>query len=320
MKLLLAFVGLFTLGGNVLASSVSAQQIGSFPGYEANMLHRVDRGLILTWKANHSDSKDEIRAYDMQGRLLAHFGVLGLVPEAKTVSVWDVAAKPGEFIAVAAVYAKPNAVQNELLLFDFNGKLMSAFVLAPSRGIARLAIDDNLNIWTLTESSGDQSPDAVPMVVEYNSSGKEIRDILKRSEFPPYQQIIRVSAKGGHPNLGVDGNTLWFWLPESKDLVTVNTETAEVSRMNIGGPALESGVYPSTLYRLSDASYVSTTLNRNSGSGPSAPAYTWSQQSRQWGSAAQPGSCGDGYVLWGVWEHKALLLGRDSGSLCTASF
>ncbi len=252
----------WTCAALVLAACAAGDQIGTFP-FPPVTRYRAENGLILSWKGNQSDPKDEIKVYDLSGKVVAHFGLLALVPEAKSVSIHDVSAQPGQGIAVAAVYVKPAGVEASLLLFGFDGKLRSAFALAPTREIGLLALDDKSNIWTVTVGAGGQPPSAVPMIVEYDSSGREIRKLLTRDTFSTHAQLIRMTSVSGHPNMGYDSGTVWFWLPSTTDLVTIKSDTGEVNRFTTGLPNLADGVVPFTVFRLSGSQYILSTRNRN---------------------------------------------------------
>lgn len=303
----------------LLAMCAAGDQLGTF-SLPRMTRYRVEGNLLLNWKAIQSSSTDEIQIYDLSGKLLTHFGVLGLVPEAKRVGIHDVSARRGKMVAVSAEYVKPSGgVQSSLLLFGFDGKLHSAFALAPMREIALLALDDNLNIWTLTLGAGGQSPSVVPMIVEYDSSGREVRKLLTRDTFLMHAQLVRSTPTTGHPSMGYDSGTIWFWLPGTTDLVTVNADTGEVTRTTTGIPNLPDGVVPSTVFRLSANQYVLSTRTHNvpPSVDKSDMLESWSPESRTWSAAAVPADCGDGAVLLGVSDQKPVFVGRVSQLVCT---
>lgn len=301
----------------LIASCAVADQIGTF-SYQERARFRAENGLVISWQTNYTDSKGEIQVYDVHGVLLTHFAVLDLVPEAKSVSVWDVSAQPGKVIAVGAVYAKPGSVENSLMLFNFDGKLKSAFALAPSRGVGLLVLDDHLDIWTVTASTGDQPPSAVPMVVEYDPSGREMRELLTRDAFQQHAQFIHMTAKTGHPNIGFDSGYVWFWLPGSTDLVTIQAGSGAVNRLTTGLPSLANGVVPYTLFRLSATRYILTARGRypDKSGNPVDPVYVWSADAKQWTSADPLTDCGEDPVVLGVQDHNPLYGSRISHELC----
>ena len=252
---------------------------------------RIENELILTWKSNSRVPSDEINVYDLHGSLLTHFGVNSLVPEASGVSVYDMTALPGREIAVAAVYTRPSTMpQGMLLLFDFHGALRSALALAPARAIQSLVLDENSNIWTLTLSSADQPPSAVPMIVEYDSSGRELHSYLRRSDFPAHAEKIQVSPATGHPNMGYAAGSVWFWLPGSTDLVKISASTGDIQRSPTGIPA-DAGLRPMTVFMLDENSFLLDARKRVTGiSEPVRELHVWSAGSRTW-VAVSPSPC-----------------------------
>ena len=300
-----------------LPFSSPGQQMGTFQ-FRPGMRRHASNGLIASWKGNQTSSKDEIQIYDFKSNILAHFGVLQLVPDAKTASVWDVAVKPGGPIAVGVVYAKPGGVQNALLLFGLDGKLQKVFALAPSRGIQLLEFDDYSNIWTLTSSSGDKPPAQVPLLVEYDLAGREIRKLFTRDAFPIHATLTKASHESGYASMGFAAGTLWVWLPGSTDLITVKTLSGEASRVTTGLPDLPPQVYPSTVSRVSDDSYLLAALDQSGAPGVSVEPqfFTWSMQSKQWTAANPSGECQDEKLILGAYENKPLLLGIRSNQIC----
>ena len=51
---------------------------------------------------------------------------------------------------------------------------LSAEALEPAREIYALAIDDNLNVWTLTLGAGGKDPAKTPLVIEYDKNGETL--------------------------------------------------------------------------------------------------------------------------------------------------
>ena len=68
---------------------------------------KSENGLTLTWLLVCSDSNaSQVDVFDEEGRSILGLNVLRLVPDALRVSIYDVSARPGREIAVAAVYRK----------------------------------------------------------------------------------------------------------------------------------------------------------------------------------------------------------------------
>jgi hypothetical protein len=138
--------------------------------------------------------------------------VLEPIEGATSVSVYDVSARPGNLIAVAAVYVKETGTfpVSALLYFDFGGKLLAVYALDPSRAIRFLALDERSHLWTLTTSAGDQDPAEAPLIVEYDQKGRPVRELLTRDAFPLHAEMIEESPEIGAAALGYDSGVLWF--------------------------------------------------------------------------------------------------------------
>lgn len=196
---------------------------------------KSENDLIISWEPLSTDARaNQVDISDEQGHPVAGLNVLGLVPDALRVSIYDVSAHT-PVIAVAAVYeskqgnrqVRPTA---SLLLFNFNGQLLSAFALEPSHAIARLAVDDKSNIWTLTEfADTNVDPSTVPMVVEYTAEGRIARELLTRNMFPFHASDLREDPEIGAAAMGYDAGVVWFWLPGSTDFVSITTSNGKIA-------------------------------------------------------------------------------------------
>jgi hypothetical protein len=217
---------------------------------EAYSRVKVENGLIIGWNVASEDRQaTQVDVYDNNGKLLVTLSPLRLIPEAKRVTIHDVSARPGAFIAVAAVYRKDNSTvpAGSLLCFDFRGEPLTALALAPSRGAQRLTVDSDGNIWTLTGGAGDISPSEAPMIVGYNIAGSVLKELFKRSEFPLHAAETQENGEVGSPALGHTSKDVWFWLPGSTDEVTFRTDGSSVRRSTTGLPGHSKKEIPERL-------------------------------------------------------------------------
>ena len=305
----------------LLTSTLSSNATPAKIPYEDDSRQRVENGFVLLWKGHFAERNQQIEVYSLDGKQITSFGVLGIVPDATRVSLWDVAASRDR-IAVAAVFAKASSVQSMLLLFDMQGKLQSAFALPPSRGIEMLDFDDQSNLWTVTLSQGDKDAAAVPMIVEYDASGRQLRTFLTRDLFPPHSKTVQINAKSGHPNGGFDSGMFWFWLPVSNDLVTVQTATGELHRYSTGWPALEARAFPFTMFKASGTRFLLDTRDpsaRESGNGASTRFYSWSP-GEDWTALPARQGCFENGVVLGFHEGAPVLVDPASHEICTEDF
>lgn len=198
---------------------------------------KYENGWIISWIPVSTDARgSQVNISDEQGTPVVDLNILRMVPDALRVSIYDVSAR-ANLIAVAAVYGSKQGNQKArprptLLLFSFGGHLISAFAMEPSHAIARLAVDDQSNIWTLTDhADANVDPSTVPMVVEYTAEGRIAREPLMRNLFPFHATDTRQDINIGAPAMGYDSGVVWFWLPGSTDFVTISTSDGKIAMM-----------------------------------------------------------------------------------------
>ena len=282
---------------------------------------KAENGLIIAWRVGSQNADaNQIDIFDPQGNALVRLSILRIVPEAKGVSIYDVSARPGRLIAVAGVYAsrqpgvRPAAA---LLYFDFKGQLLSFFALAPSREIALLAIDDELNVWTLTHGTGAEGdPAKLSMVVEYDAAGRDVRELLKRDMFPYHARFTQENPKIGSVAGGYDSGFFWFWLPGSTELVTVRASNGTAVVTKTGLPQPPGGVIPQRLLREGSGAMVAEVLEEHQ---PGDTYYRWSPSTNLW-TQFRPDPC-KYHRLVGVNDQGQIYIRAyaDGSEICTYS-
>jgi hypothetical protein len=232
------------------ASVFYAQNIGTLENTRRRQI-KSENGLILSWQGNSSEPNDkQVEVFDEEGHPVVSLNILRSVPEAGRVGIYDVSARSGQMIAVAAVFAKAGNRHLRpvptLLLFDFNGRLSSAFALEPSRQIHRLAVDEKSNVWTITDHSDNRDPSTVPMVVEYTSAGVVSKELLMRDKFPLHARATLEDALIGRAFMGYDSGGLWFWLPGSTEVVAISPNDGKTTIVKTRLPQVKgrTGVVP----------------------------------------------------------------------------
>lgn len=300
-------------------SILSAQRMATLPTDPGGI--KIEEGRFCWWRVNTSDpASPQVKIFERDGSLLAALNILETVPEAKSVSIYDVAVRGNSLIAVAAMYSKDQGSQpaGALLYFDFSAKLLSFVALHPSRSILKLAIDESLNVWTLTTSSGGKEPSEVPMLVQYDARGRVVGNFLTRAMFPMHAEDVQESPATGFAAFGYQTGTLWFWLPGSTELVTFKARTGETSRASTGLPG-SGETAPRSLYRQPSGALVAEVVQPRQGEPRFIMTrYLWSPDGRQWTPSA-PAACPQG-ALVGVSDNELFLanVSERSTEICAA--
>jgi hypothetical protein len=253
------------------------------------MWAKSENGLLITWHRGISTDalSSTVYVFDKQGSPYVDIDVLKLAPEAKSVSIYDVSVQPDKLIAVAAVYVRAGDVPPAaaLLLLDGKGNLLRADALAPAREISLLAVDEQLNTWTLVAGSeGDEAPNP-PLVVEYNEQGVPIREVLPRSLFPLHQEAIYEAPPLGAAVAGYSEGNFWFWLPKSTDFVTIRTvDGAVLSRTQTGYPTVAGANVMPLQFASDGAKLIAQTRVEQTGSKAKVGHFVWSPNTKTWTS------------------------------------
>ncbi len=305
----------------VSACWLHAERIGTIE--RAHNVVKAENGFIIAWSALSGANENQIDVFEDSGRPVTSINVLHLVPEARVVGIFDVSVRPG-MVAIAASYASKEGDKNvhpafSLLIFNFSGQLVSAFVLEPSRQIFRLAIDEGSNIWTLTTNSVGKDPSTVPMIVEYAPTGTVLKELLPRSSFPLHARLIRETPSTGRTAMGYDSGYIWFWLPGSTDLVTVSVSDGKSSMTKTQLPTRANHTeVPLAVARESSGDIVAE-FREDGDRGSNLAYYKWSPSTNYW-SLFKPGAC-DGEWLIGAGVDAQMYLRRegDRANICSFS-
>ena len=311
----MSFFRSFTILAMVVAGCcVFAQEL--LPGKN----WKYEGGLIISWDPVSGDAgAKQVGISNAMGQLVTSLNVLAPVHDARRVSIYDVSARKN-LVAVAAVYeskegnkqVRPTAA---LLLFGFNGQLLSAFALEPSHQIALLAVDDDSNVWTITDHADTNvAPSTVPMVVKYTAKGEVANELLTRNMFPFHASDIRQDTEIGAPAMGYEAGVVWFWLPGSTDFVTISTRDNKITRAKTELPQ-RSGkrVVPISIRRDLSGDILAQ-VGENDEQGNRVPGhYRWSRDGA-W-ARFKPGNC-EGGILIGVGNNGQVYRRADHTDVC----
>jgi len=288
---------------------------------------------LRTTAVSSDPTAKQISVADEQGDISAQLNLLRIVPDARRASIYDVSANR-QLIAVAAVYESKEGKGNRkvrptatLLVFDRQGELRSSFALAPSHAIARLVVDNDSNIWTLTDGAGTEvNPAKVPVVVEYTAEGKVVREVLTRDMFPFHALDTQSNVIMGSAVMGCDSGMVWFWLPGSTELVTVSTSDGKAVIKKTELPKRHGRrEVVLAISREPSGNVVGQFREDDDQFRPSVPAeiahYVWSPSTGSW-SQINPNRCEPGRLI-GMSEKGPIYMqagtkGPESRTMCVA--
>jgi hypothetical protein len=281
-------------------------------------VQKFENGLVISWLINSDDpGMDQIQLSDAQGKQLAALRVLRLVPDAASVTIYDVSAQPRQMIAVAAVFRSKNPTfprpADTLITFDSDGHLRGVSALDPSREIMRLELDESSRIWTLTTHSDERDPATIPLIVEYDAAGNVINELLTRSQFPPHASILRESEKVGPIASGYYAGVVWFWFPESSDLLTIRVSSESVARTKTLLP--EDGLIPLGIFRKDSGDLIGEfRLDHAPGTKSETLYYDWSAVKGVWTRFNRVGC--ENHRLAGVDGKTEIYVHPDTNDVC----
>ena len=332
MNLLSRYASLVVI---VSATIIHAQSIGTLKHADSKLPRttKAENGLIISWTdvsagVDFSALGDaeagrvgQVDIFDEHGQPTTSFNVLRPVEGARSVSIYDVSARPGGPIAVAAVYTSKEGdrivLAASLMLFDSNGRLQSAYALSDFREIRKLAVDESSNIWTLTQNFHEGDPSAVPMVVEYSAKGAVIREELPRSLLWSHGVAPKEGMYSGRITMGCDAGVVWIWLPGSTDLVTISESDGKATIVQTGLPTREN-TRKIRLISLASPRETSWAFFARMGmTGQSELSYySWSPSTKAW-SQFRPGAC-EGERLLGIGKAGQIYQGfrEREGDIC----
>src|ERR1700680_4629230 len=87
-----------------IGSLLFSQRIGEIE-HPVSKLMKVENQLVMSWRSvSKKPDENQIELFDQHGQRLAVLSVLRLVPDAQSVTIYDVSARAPRIIAVSAVY------------------------------------------------------------------------------------------------------------------------------------------------------------------------------------------------------------------------
>jgi hypothetical protein len=203
---------------------------------------RVSSGLLLHWNSNPKDrARDAIEVFDRQGVRLFGIDIYRLLPSAQTVSIYDVAVRRNESIAIAAVSrGKGSQTRAWLLRLGWDGGLAHMTELDAANEIDWLDFDEAGNVWGLTDYEGEKvrketiyngTPCPLgPLILVFNPDGKIVKSLLKQADFP---DGLHQAPDIGQVTFGLTNDRVWFWQPARHRMIITDREGSSIQKTSI---------------------------------------------------------------------------------------
>jgi len=292
---------------------------------------KAENGMVILWAPTAKGSPDsQIQVFDSEGRETMSLNLLESLPEAKNVVISDVSVSPGGTVAVGAqVFTKKDRGKSKLLLLDSAGHLYNSIAFDTGLGVVKLEVDDDQNIWVLRLGAGMGDPAKIPVLAKYDRDGNLTDEFLHFSDFTKDAQIVHGGlALGGDVCMGVTQARVWFWMPSSRELVTVFRDGSGLQRVSTGLPAWPGASPAGGTVRARSCGgtvrarscggmdpdgmvcQVSFVPKASDGRKATTALYQFRSDTRDW-QPMQPASLA---------EHPGLFLGVDQGKAVFASF
>ena len=100
------------------------------------------------------------------------------------------------------------------------------------------------------------------MVVVYGPTGTIVKEMFKRTDFPVHANFTQEDETIGVPAFGHGADVVWFWLPGSTDLVSIQAHSFSVERTSTGLPQRSPREVPLRMVRGESGSLLAEIMSR----------------------------------------------------------
>jgi hypothetical protein len=196
----------------LLLRAGSAEQTVSFrsdlaePGW-----FKTSHGYIVTFNRTQKLSgRNSIDVFDREGRRVVALDVLAQIPGAAEVTLDDISIGTGrQLVAGATVRKADGDLQDMLLYFTWEGLLERSLSIPPEQEINNLDLDEDGNVWTLTDYLGREDDTNGPLIFVYDRMGHLVKGLLRRTDYRA--GFNEGPTKGGLAGFGLTPEGAWFW-------------------------------------------------------------------------------------------------------------
>lgn len=199
---------------------------------------KVSHGYIVAFnrRSQKLRGRDSLEVLDREGRRVVTLDVLGQLPGVVELALADVSISPADRVLVVAATVRrmDGGVQSMLLYFTPDGLLERGLDIPPGREINRIDLDEDGNVWTLTDYFGRGDDTTGPLIFVYDHTGHLIKSLLRRTDYSAgFREDPR---KGGVVGFGLTDNGVWFWQPSCHRMTVVSREGRVIRQMSVALP------------------------------------------------------------------------------------
>jgi hypothetical protein len=291
--------------------------------YAAGPRLKLDNGFLLTWAPSSDASRDaQVKAFDQHGTETMSLNLLQSLPDAKKIAISDVSVSPSGLVAVGAqVFIDESTSKLELLILNSSGQLYKSIDFDQGLGVSKVEIDDDEHIWVLRMGAGLADPAKVPVLTEYDRDGNAMGKFLHFSEFTKDAKIIHGGLRlSGDLQMGVSETQVWFWLPSSHELMTMNQDGTALQKVTTSLPPPPSSAPSSPAPRAEACGWMSsegflcqvTFLAKASPNGQNQTGlYLFASESNEWRLMPQEGEALIPHTFLGLDQNNAVFITFD---------
>jgi len=152
------------------------------------------------------------------------------------MTIWSAASTPNDGAIASAIVSygpmkanPPSPIKSLLLTYDAKGTLTKVWDVAP-RHHFHLAVDKGGNIFALGLS--DSSASDYPLLVEYSSESKVIRQFLPANTFKYGDSIISSPSGNGTNQMFIAGGAILIWIAQNRELLRFSLSGVLESRVS----------------------------------------------------------------------------------------
>jgi len=198
---------------------------------------KFSHGYIVAFNRTQKlPGRDSIEVFDREGRRVVALDVLGQLPGVSQVALDDISARPARSLVAGATIRKlGGGLQDMLLYFTWEGLLERSIGIPPEQEIDNLDLDEDGNVWTLTDYFGRRDDDTTgPLIFVYDRTGRLVKGLLRRTDYPAGFKEGRL--QGGVVGFGLTHDWVWFWQPARHRMTVVSREGRVLKRISVALP------------------------------------------------------------------------------------